>query len=156
MEDTWVALPEGLKKRFATGHRPNGSATPHWHWRESMAGAGALRSSARDMVTYLKAQLGQAGAPSPVRQAIERSHTTLYDREGAGPIAYGWFVGERDGQTVLWHNGETRGFKSFIGFIPEQNAGVFVLSNVAQDGLDEMGRDLLETVLTNTEGDGQG
>ena len=156
MEDTWVELPEGPNQRLATGHRPNGSAMPHWHWRESMAGAGVLRSSARDMVTYLKAQLGQAGAPSPLRRAIERSHTTLYDREGAGPIAYGWHVREQNGHTVFWHNGETGGFKSFIGFNPKQNAGVVVLSNVAQGGSTEMGFALLDTVLTNTEEDGQG
>ncbi len=156
MEDTWGELPEGPKQRLATGHRSGGSVAPHWHWRESMAGAGALRSSARDMVTYLKAQLGQAGAPSPLRRAIERSHTTLYDRQGAGPIAYGWHVREQNGHIVFWHNGETEGFKSFIGFNPERDAGVVVLSNVAQGGLDEMGFALLDTVLTNTEGDGQG
>ena len=156
MEETWVDLPEGPNQRLATGHRPNGSAMPHWHWRESMAGAGALRSSARDMVTYLKAQLGQAGALSPLRRAIERSHTTLYDREEAGPIAYGWHVREQNGHTVFWHNGETGGFKSFIGFNPKQNAGVVVLSNVAQGGSTEMGFALLDTVLTDTEEDGQG
>jgi CubicO group peptidase (beta-lactamase class C family) len=57
---------------------------------------------------------------------------------------------------VFWHNGETGGFKSFIGFNPKQNAGVVVLSNVAQGGSTEMGFALLDTVLTNTEEDGQG
>ena len=152
MEDTWVGLPEEPKQRLATGHRPNGSAAPHWHFRESMAGAGALRSSARDMMTYLAAQLGQASAPSPVRRAIERSHTTLYDRGDAGSITYGWPVRKQDGHTVFWHTGGTGGFRSFVGFNLEQNAGVVVLSNVAQP-VKEMGLTLLGTVLRNTEGD---
>lgn len=155
MEDTWVDLPEEPKQRLATGHRPNGSAAPHWHFRESMAGAGALRSSARDMMTYLAAQLGQASAPSPVRRAIERSHTTLYDRRDAGSITYGWPVRKQDGHTVFWHTGGTGGFRAFIGFNLEQNAGVVVLSNVAQP-VKEMGLTLLGTVLRNTEGDRQG
>lgn len=155
MEDTWVSLPEEPKQRFATGHRPNGSATPHWHFRESMAGAGALRSSARDMMTYLAAQLGQADAPSPLRRAIKRSHTTLHDQEDERAVAHGWLVSEQDGHTVLWHNGGTGGFKSFVGFNLEQNAGVIVLSNVRQP-VTEMGLTLLGTVLTDTEEDGQG
>jgi CubicO group peptidase (beta-lactamase class C family) len=155
MEDTWADLPEGPKQRFATGHRPDGSTAPYWHFRESMAGAGALRSSARDMMTYLEAQLGQAGAPSPLRRAIERSHTTLHDREGEKAVAYGWLVSNQDGHTVFAHNGGTGGFRSFIGFNPEQNVGVVVLSNVEQD-VTEMGLTLLDTVLADTEGDGQG
>jgi len=156
MEDTWVDLPEGPKERLATGHRPGGSATSHWHFRESMAGAGALRSSVRDMTTYLSAQLGQSSAPPPVRRAIERSHATLHDQEGEGAVAYGWLVSEEDEHTVFWHTGGTGGFKSFVGFNLEQNAGVVVLSNVAQDGLKAMGLDLLDTVLTNAKEDGQG
>ncbi|MFB6286699.1 MAG: serine hydrolase domain-containing protein [Candidatus Bipolaricaulia bacterium] len=155
MEDTWVDLPEAPKQRFATGHRPDGSTAPHWHFQESMAGAGALRPSARDMMIYLAAQLGQAGAPSPLRRAIERSHTTLYDQEDERTVAYGWFVGEQDGHTVFAHTGGTGGFKSFVGFSPETNVGVVVLSNVAQS-VNEMGLDLLDTVLTNTKEDGQG
>lgn len=155
MADTWVDLPEAPKQRFATGHRPDGSAAPHWHFREGMAGAGALRSSARDMMTYLKAQLGQAGAPAPLRKAIERSHTTLHDREGERAVAYGWLVSKQSGHTVFAHNGGTGGFRSFTGFNPEQNAGVVVLSNVEQD-VTEMGLALLDTVLTDTEEDGQG
>ena len=40
-------------------------------------------------------------------------------------IALGWCVFSGD---VVWHNGGTDGFRSFVGFYPQSRIGVVVLS----------------------------
>ncbi len=52
-------------------------------------------------------------------------------------IGLGWIVHDtqdgKDGRAgrMLWHNGGTGGYSSFIGFDPESQVGVVVLSNAA-------------------------
>ena len=43
---------------------------------------------------------------------------------------------------MVWHNGGTGGYHSFIGFDPKARRGVVVLSNSAND-IDDIGRHLL-------------
>jgi tetratricopeptide (TPR) repeat protein len=44
-------------------------------------------------------------------------------------VALGWHVIRRFGSELFWHNGQTRGFKSFIGFDKEKKRGIVILSN---------------------------
>jgi len=36
---------------------------------------------------------------------------------------------QKEDRTIIWHNGATNGFTSFVGFDPESNQGVVVLTN---------------------------
>jgi len=42
------------------------------------------------------------------------------------------------GKGIVWHNGGTGGYRSFIGFLPAARRGVVILSNTALD-LDDLG-----------------
>ena len=44
---------------------------------------------------------------------------------------------------MLWHNGATGGYRSFIGFVPETGTGVAVLCNSAID-VDDVAVRILE------------
>ena len=44
-------------------------------------------------------------------------------------IAYGWFIQTKNGNSIVWHNGGTGGYRSFTGFDPKAKRGVVVLSN---------------------------
>jgi CubicO group peptidase (beta-lactamase class C family) len=60
-------------------------------------------------------------------------------------IAYGWFIQTKSGNSIIWHNGATLGFRSYIGFDPVAGAGVVVLSNRFGSSLpDDLGRHLLD------------
>ncbi|MEL6190002.1 MAG: serine hydrolase, partial [Myxococcota bacterium] len=101
------------------------------------AGAGALRSSARDLLRFLSAQLRPRASALP--GAISLSQQAHFqDAERSIGLAWGRYRLE-DGATLFRHNGGTGGFRAFIGFIPQRDRGVVVLSNSAQAGLDELG-----------------
>jgi tetratricopeptide (TPR) repeat protein len=57
-------------------------------------------------------------------------------------VGLAWHILEREGSTVIWHNGETGGFSSFLGFVPDEGRGVVVLTNSAE-GVDDIGWHIL-------------
>jgi CubicO group peptidase (beta-lactamase class C family) len=141
---------ERLAKPYSRSLRrgPFQIALPAAHWTtEPFAPAGMLRSSAKDMLKYLAANLGAraaaAGAESPNRSlcaAMDAAHAV---RHAVGPgmdIALGWHVlhlptGSEPG---YWHNGQTGGHRSFAGFLREAQVAVVVLSNSTGD-VDDLG-----------------
>ena len=56
LNDTVVKLSPEQDKRFARGHNPQHQVVHPWNL-DALAGAGAIRSTAADMLTYLEAQL---------------------------------------------------------------------------------------------------
>ena len=58
-------------------------------------------------------------------------------------IALGWFVREKSGQRIVWHNGGTGGFRTFFGFNPATGANVVVLSYTSR-GVDDIGLHILD------------
>ena len=70
MPDTGITLSSSMKQRMATGH--NAMLAPAANWDlPTLAGAGALRSSANDMLTFLEAFLGYKESPlAPAMKAM--------------------------------------------------------------------------------------
>jgi CubicO group peptidase (beta-lactamase class C family) len=144
MPDTGITPSSSMKERMATGHNamlaPVGNAE-----LPTLAGAGALRSSADDMLTFMEAFLGYK--ESPLAPAIE---AMLEFRRPAGQaqIGLGWLVSSPDGREIAWHNGGTGGFRSFLGYAPKERSGVVVLANACtQSGVDDIGFHLLNPKL---------
>jgi tetratricopeptide (TPR) repeat protein len=44
-------------------------------------------------------------------------------------VALGWHSLNRHGKSILWHNGQTGGFKSFIGLDKEKRRAIVMLAN---------------------------
>ncbi len=143
MADTRVTLTPGMKGRLAIGHTATANPTANWDI-PTLAGAGALRSTANDMLTFLAANLGYL--KSPLSQAMA-DEVSIRKPAGAGmEIAYGWHVQTKDGSSIVWHNGGTGGYRSYMGYDPKARAGVVVLSNISTAaGQDDIGRHLLNT-----------
>jgi D-alanyl-D-alanine-carboxypeptidase/D-alanyl-D-alanine-endopeptidase len=60
-------------------------------------------------------------------------------------IALGWHVLKTHGREIVWHNGGTAGYRTFIGFDRAARSGVVVLSNAGTAaGPDDIGRHLLD------------
>lgn len=143
MTSTRITLSPEMKARLATGH--NASMDPVSNWDlPTLAGAGALRSTANDLLSFLAANLGYTKSPlAPAMAAMLkiRRPTGVPDLE----IALGWHVFTSHGNEIIWHNGGTGGYRSFIGFDPKTQAGVVVLSNAETTaGVDDIGRHLLD------------
>jgi CubicO group peptidase (beta-lactamase class C family) len=143
MPDTGITLSSSMKQRMATGH--NTMLVPAANWDlPTFAGAGALRSSVHDMLTFLEAFLGYQESPlAPAMKAM------LEVRRSAGQmkIGLGWLVYSTDGREIVWHNGATGGFRSFIGFDPKARIGVVVLSNGTRSDVVDIGLHLLNPKL---------
>ncbi len=143
MNSTRVTLSPEMKARLAIGHSPSLSAVPNWDI-SALAGAGALRSSANDLLTFLAANLGYVKTPLAAAMAQEISI-----RKPAGSpdmqIAYAWHIQTKNGNSIIWHNGGTGGYRTYMGFDPKSRTGVVVLSNISSAaGPDDIGRHLLD------------
>jgi len=142
MTSTSITLTPAMKARFATGYDGDLKAVPAWDL-PTFAGAGALRSTVNDMLTFLAANLGYTVTPLAPAMAAEISIRRPTGTEGM-EIAYAWHILTKDGKSMIWHNGGTGGFRTFAGFDPQTRLGVVVLSNVSSaEGVDDIGRHLL-------------
>jgi CubicO group peptidase (beta-lactamase class C family) len=82
MLDTGIALSSSMQQRMATGHSGMLAPTANWDL-PTLAGAGALRSSANDMLTFLEALLGYKESPlGPAIKNDARSSPSHGPRKG--------------------------------------------------------------------------
>jgi CubicO group peptidase (beta-lactamase class C family) len=143
MASTTVTLSAAMKTRLATGHAgPSLEPVPNWDL-PVLAGAGALRSTTNDLLTFLAAAMGEVESPLAPAFAL-----TLSQRKPTtGPamdIALGWHIWKANGREIAWHNGGTGGYRTFIGFDPKSRIGIVALSNASTAvGTDDIGRHLL-------------
>jgi CubicO group peptidase (beta-lactamase class C family) len=140
MPDTGITLSSSMKQRMATGHNALLAPVANWDF-PTLAGAGALRSSANDMLTFLEAFLGYTETPlAPAMKAMFEVRRTL----GKANIGLGWFIFPTDGREIANHDGGTGGFCSWVGYDPKERIGVVVLSNAfTPSGVVDIGLHLL-------------
>jgi CubicO group peptidase (beta-lactamase class C family) len=132
MQSTIVVPPPAQLERSATGHEKSGAAVPCWSFA-TLAGAGAVRSTASDMLNYLAAQCGQTD--TPLRSAMDLAQQKRAPAFGVMHIGLGWFIRKYKGHDIWWHNGGTNGCSSFAAFTRNPNVAVVVLCNSGPEGL---------------------
>ena len=141
MASSGITLTPDERQRLAVGHNAELKPVPNWDLNV-LAGAGGLRSSANDMLNFVSAFLGYTKTPLAPAMA-----SMLSVRRPAGPtgqIALAWIIARSSSDEIVWHNGGTAGYRSFIGFDPKARVGVVVLSNTFTDGgVDDIGMHLL-------------
>lgn len=146
MKSTAVTLSKSMKDRLAPGHDAELHQVANWDI-PTLAGAGALRSTANDLLTFLAANIGiekSPLAPSMAAMIAARRPTGTPNLE----IALGWHIWTRDGHEIIWHNGGTGGYRTWIGFDPKSRTGVVVLSNTSTNaGADDIGLHLLDPAI---------
>ena len=141
MRETAITLTPALRARLAPGHEIDGRVVPNWDL-PTFAGAGALRSTGRDMLTYLAANLDTVAGP--LSRAMRDAHTARRNAGNAGMrIGLAWHILARPIGSLVWHNGGTGGYRSFTGFDSARRIGVVVLSNV-NSSVDDIGFHLLD------------
>ena len=142
MKSTAINLTPALKARMSQGHNAKLEPVPHWDL-PTLAGAGALRSSANDMLNFVAAHAGLAkSGPDPLLASMLAARRAAMS---GAEIGLGWMIAKRGSAEIVWHNGGTGGFQSFIGFDPKAHVGVVVLSNTqGMPGIDDIGQHLLD------------
>jgi len=144
MENTAIIASPGMSARLATGHGANLQPAPPVNM-PAFLGAGCLRSSANDMLTFLEAFIGHKKSP------LAPAMAAMLETRHPGPSfqqALGWWIismGEGD-PGFVFHGGETPGFSSTLAYDPKTRVGVVVLSNGAgNDG--GLGTHLMRSAL---------
>ncbi|MGK5080749.1 serine hydrolase [Janthinobacterium sp. HLX7-2] len=119
-------------------------AWPPGRWQASVElgfpghrGAGAVRSSARDLIAYMQSYMQTA---APAQQLAVQPRQVLAgegDGDGVKKIGLAWMLDQVKGQPFAWHNGQTGGYASFAGYTLDGQRGVVVLSSTSRevDGL---------------------
>ena len=130
MPSTVVTLSPPLAARFAGGHDFDGRPTVHTDV-PVIEGAGALRSTADDLLRFLAAELGLAATPLAGAMAAQLAARRPTGRADFQFQALGWCVSTDPGGEVAWHTGRTTGFRAFLGFDRGRGVGVAVLGNQA-------------------------
>lgn len=134
MSDTVLDLSPAQAGRLVPGYW-EGARMPNWQFNV-LAGAGAIRSTARDMARFVQAQLEPSdSALAPAIDLMQRPH-------GNPEMGLGWLLRHSpDGdRSVLWHNGATGGYSSFVGIDVEGQRAVIVLSaSAAHDAVTRAG-----------------
>ena len=137
MTETAITLSPTMQSRFIQGYDEHHNPAHAWDL-DALAGAGGIRSTAADMLTYLEAQLHPDHLPASAAShpnaktlpaSIALDHVLHADVGNGMHIALNWF--QYDATGSFWHNGGTGGFSSYALFNPAQDFAVIVLSNVS-------------------------
>ena len=113
MDDSTISLSAESKKLMAQGHNAELKPVKNWDL-DALAGAGAIRSTADDMLKFLAANMGLTD--TPLKKAMERMRSVR--NETGVPhleIAMAWHIFSEFPPDIYWHNGGTAGFRSFAG-----------------------------------------
>lgn len=142
MAETGIDLAPSLDAPFAQGHGLNGLPVGNWDI-PTLAGAGALRSTMYDMLLFATANLTTTG--SPISLLLQRTQVVRRQRIADDlSMALGWLVSQRfPDRPIVWHNGGTGGFHSFIGLDRSLRHAVVILTNGTQS-IDDIGFHLLD------------
>lgn len=145
MAHTAVVLTPWMRAHLALGHDAQGTVVPLWDL-PTLAGAGAIRSTANDLLEFVAANLHPERGP--LGHALAFAHQERGSAGGPGiGIGLNWIVQHIGADTIVWHNGGTGGYRTFLGFRPSHGMGVVVLTNSGNEGADDVGMHLLDRTL---------
>lgn len=149
MPDTAV---DPARAHRAEGHYQNGHPAPPWPVFAWYA-AGALRSTAQDMLAFGEAALGHPsvnGRPVPpaLTAALRLAMRPVYQPNDK-PFAVGLsWVSEPDGTrgTMTYKDGGTDGFNSVIVVDLSKDCAIFLVGNKAKAGIPRLGMSLMRAI----------
>ena len=147
MSDTRVTIRGVDSARFASGYDDKGNYNGPWNISAAFAGAGAIRSTARDMLKYAAAEMGEPGVPEALANAMQLTQTETF-HDGHNRIGLGWIFLRSGGDDILFHNGGTGGYRSYLGINVKKKIAVVLLSNCGI-GVDDEGAGLMKWLEAN-------
>jgi len=132
MQNTTMHLTKEQESFFATGYIRPGRPTSHVEWGTAEAGAAALRSNARDLITFVgklffeDSHLNDAATLAVMAQFDSTQFPNT-------KIGLGWFITEGENSLTVGHGGHVDGFQSLLMYDTINHRGVVVLSNSSRD-----------------------
>ncbi len=119
-----------LGKNLVKGLDADGTVTSNWDL-DALAGAGAILSTVEDLSQFALAHFD----PKNKTLALTRNKTTQLTQQlpfGNITPALGWFYIETNtGDSYVWHNGGTGGYRSEMAVDVDNQHAVIILSNIS-------------------------
>jgi CubicO group peptidase (beta-lactamase class C family) len=143
MNDTAMVPTPEMQQNLAPGHDDRLRPAPGLIM-EVMAFAGAIRSNADDMLTFLAANMGFT--KTPLEPAMKKMLKVRKEASSGVEIGLGWHVILSSPEMVC-HNGGTNGYHAFLGYEPRRKVGVVVLTN-STNSTDDLARRILDYRVT--------
>lgn len=139
MNSTCVNECDELRDRFAKPHHL-GKVVDELNLPDELAGAGGIKSSGKDMLAFLSFAMGLKD--SDLQDSFQMTQAVNHKINEIVSIGLGWVIVNNGKRNIVWHNGATDGFASFVGFDSDSKKGVVVLTN-SQEIVDRIGFDIL-------------
>lgn len=117
--------------RIADG---TGNLSGYWNWKSDDAyiPTGALTSTISDMLKYTELQIsGDIPYISNTHEVVAEVNATTKQNEKMNirmdGVGIGWMIDSKN--NIIWHNGGTSNFNSYVAFDKDKQVGVVILSN---------------------------
>lgn len=144
MRQSCITVSPEEQQRYATGYDLEGNITTYWRNRLAEP-AGGIRSTAYDMLMYIKAQL------NPDDKAAQLSHKLTFGNVNEGTGLNWGIMTTKTGHHLRWsHDGGTDGFTSLCLIYPELKSGIILLTNNGNhfdDSFYDIGRSIYNSWL---------
>ncbi|MDD2409301.1 MAG: serine hydrolase [Bacilli bacterium] len=124
---------KNTKAATCTGNLKN-----YWNWKQDdgYIPAGAIISNIEDMAKYLELYINDRkdyvkGTYTELKQI--NANNFIYEKLDIriDEIGMTWMIDTK--KNIVWHNGGTSNFNSYMGFNKEKNIGVVIFSNIASN-----------------------
>jgi CubicO group peptidase (beta-lactamase class C family) len=145
MDRSSVFLTDQQKNNIAHGHDDSLDVSSSWDSLDSLQGSGAIKSCLNDMFNYMEANLGLRD--SSLKEAMDLAHQPFTRSSDGGYIGLGWGIWDLPNQKIVWHNGLTAGYTSYMGFNKDLNNGVIILFNHFEAPSWQVGEEILKVLI---------
>jgi CubicO group peptidase (beta-lactamase class C family) len=137
MDDSGYDSHAAIVPHRATGYTPTREGPRHADYIDMTIpqGAGALYSTTHDLLAW---ETGLFGG-----KVLEPESLELLVTPFKGNYALGLDVTKTDQGTTISHGGGIEGFNTWLGYDPDRNIAVAVLSNINGPGADALGKSLM-------------
>lgn len=128
MDDTRITLSDSMKQRLAQGHSADLAPVSNWDFL-ALAGAGAFRSTANDLLKFLQMCLDLPD--TLVAAALKMTLAERRPRMDQRDVGLGWFVSSQFDDELIWKSGGTGGYATLMGYSTRTRRNRILLSNAA-------------------------
>jgi CubicO group peptidase (beta-lactamase class C family) len=135
-------------RSFGHALRTNGWQRTDQSLTSSVLGDGGIYSSVTDLFKWDQA-LYTTNLTSAATLAEAFTPVTPTDKPGRS-YGFGWYLGAYRGLKMIWHSGETIGFRTRLVRIPERRFACIILANRSDAKLEEVAHRMVDQVLFDT------
>jgi beta-lactamase class C len=143
-------LPPTLMQRAVQGYSADGQAIgapgdqqTYYDW----PGTGQMFSSARDLATFLAANMSEGVAPLELTQAMLVTQTPMVTIAPHHAQAMAWEVNTTISPPIVEKNGGLNNSSTYMAIMPSRKLGIVVLTNRGDQDVAEAGRRMFRAFI---------